>query len=141
MGRLDAIGGGRLEPLALTVTPTHVFSGDHGQRIRLAARSDGPPTPASWAIGALYFLALDASSGLEGVDALVAPCAPNFRIVTVGQLERLLREAPTVEVRESAATLPSSDADGPSWLLGAAVGAAGIGTWLAFRRPWPGGRR
>jgi hypothetical protein len=135
VGRVDGIEHPLHAPLTLNVTPTHVFRGDHADRIRLAARSDGPPDPSSWRIGGHYFLALTDAPELEGVDGLVAPCAPNFRITTAEQLDRLVRAAAGVEVREDVLRLASAEAPfGFPVVLALAAGVIGVGCWLAFGR-------
>lgn len=135
VGRVDAIERPLHAPLTLRVTPTHVFGGDLADRIRLAARSDGPPDPRSWRVGGLYFLALADAPELEGIDALVAPCAPNFRITTAEQLDRLILVAAGVEVRDDGVSLASTDAPlGVPIVLGLAAGVIGVGSWLAFGR-------
>lgn len=135
VGRVDAIERSDLAPIILAVTPTHVFSGDVPDAIRLAARSDGPPDPQLWTVGAHYFLALESSSGLEGIGAIVAPCAPNFAIENADDLALLVRAAPSVEVRDPGMPqTSSSSAPGRTFAIGAGIVMAGLGSWLAFRR-------
>jgi hypothetical protein len=135
VGRVDGIEHPLHAPLTLTVTPTHVFGGEPADRIRLAARSDGPPDPSSWRIGGHYFLALTDAPELEGVEGFVAPCAPTFRITTAEQLDRLIRAAASVEVREEVLTLSSAEAPfGFPIIPALAVGVIGVGSWLAFGR-------
>lgn len=142
VGRVDGIAHPLHAPIMLTVTPTHVFAGDLADRIQLAARSDGPPDPTSWRVGAHYFLALADAPELEGADGLVAPCSPNFRITTAEQLDRLVDVAPGVEVRHDVASLSSPDAPlGFPLVLGLAAGVIGLGSWLAFGRRSSGGHR
>lgn len=142
VGRVDEVEHRFHAPVVLTVTPTHVFAGDLADRIQLAARSDGPPDPSSWRVGAHYFLALADAPELDGADGLVAPCAPNFRITTAEQLDRLVDVAPGVEVRDDVPSLSSPDAplDFPI-VLGLAVGVIGLGSWLAFGRRSRSGHR
>lgn len=135
VGRVDEIQHPPFDGIRLSVTPTHVFSGDIADRIRIAARSDGPPDPASWSIGAYYFLALAGESELDGVSGLVAPCAPNFRITTTEQLDRLIGAAPTVEVRDEVSLSASDPGLGAVVVLGAAASVIGLWSWVAFRRP------
>lgn len=135
VGHVDAIERAEFAPIILAVTPTHVFGGDLPDAIRLAARSDGPPDPQSWTVGAQYFLALETASGLEGVDAIVAPCAPNFVIETADELDRLVSAAATVEVREPRIPQTSSTFNlGTTLAIGLGLGVIGLGSWLAFRR-------
>jgi hypothetical protein len=133
VARLDEIELRDGEPITLTVTPTHVFGGRVGTTIRLGARADGPPPPADWTIGELYFLALSEVREVEAVEAVVAPCAPNFRITDQDAFDRLIRAARTVEVRQPEAELVSTDL--PSGVVvGISLAAIGLGSWLAFRR-------
>jgi hypothetical protein len=136
VGRVEAIERPLHAPLVLTVTLTHIFDGDLADRVRLAARSDGPPDPASWQIGGHYFLALQGAPELEGVAGLVAPCAPNFRITAPDQLDQLIGAAPAVEVREGAVQISAGSEwpAGTAVVLGAAAAVIGLGSWLAFRR-------
>ena len=143
VGRVDTIERAEFAPIILVVTPTHVFGGDVPDGIRLAARSDGPPDPQSWTVGAHYFLALETASGVEGLSAIVAPCAPNFVIETADELERLVSAAAEVEVREPGIAQSSSDLHlGTTLAIGLGVGMIGLGSWLTYRRrSTPGERR
>ncbi len=135
VGRVDEIRRGAHAPITLVVTPTHQFSGDQPDRLRLAARSDGPPDPAGWEVGGFYFLALVEAPDVDGADRLVAPCAPNFLITSADQLDRLMRAAPAVELRDVAPTFAS--VLGPPLPIFVALTLAtaiGIGSWLAFAR-------
>jgi hypothetical protein len=141
VGRIDRIEHPVHAPITLTVTPTHVFAGELAPRIRLAARSDGPPDPSSWRVGAHYFLALADAPELEGVDGLVSPCAPNFRITTAEELGRLIGAAPNVEVRDEELPLSSGMPFDVPVFMGLTVGIIGLGGWLAFGRRSHTGRR
>ena len=135
VGRVEGIARPLHAPMTLTVVPTHVFSGDPADRIRLAARADGPPDPNAWQIGSLYFLAVTDAPELEEVSGLVAPCAPNFRITATEQIDRLVDAAPDVDIREEIPAAASSDSI-PTVAVAIASASALIGFagWLAFGR-------
>lgn len=98
--------------LSIVVRPTHVFSGEYPEQLRLLARSDGPPDPSMFQLGRAYFLSLDQVEGSDGL--LIQPCAPNFAI-TAEQLERLIDSAPHVEVREPG--VPAANSGPPIWAI------------------------
>jgi hypothetical protein len=133
VGRVDSVATPEHEAVRLTLTPTHAFGGGPQQPLRLAARSDGPPDPAIWDVDGLYFVALSGFGGVGGADAIVAPCAPNFRIDDAAELERLIGAAPAVTVLEPDAVPPSGL---PVPLLAGVIGASGVGLllWVAFGR-------
>lgn len=119
--------------LSIVVRPTHVFSGEYPEQLRLLARSDGPPDPSMFQLGRAYFLSLDQVEGSDGL--LIQPCAPNFAI-TAEQLERLIDAAAHVEVREPG--VPAANSGPPIWAITAGVIvlmlAAGVGMIV-----WPRG--
>ncbi|HEX2141022.1 MAG TPA: hypothetical protein VHK28_01935, partial [Candidatus Limnocylindria bacterium] len=135
VGRVESVEREELEPITLVVTPTHAFGGDVPQRMRLAARSDGPPPPDSWRVGEHWFLGLEHAGAIEDVNATVAPCAPNFRVTTSDELDSLVQAATTVEIRGVGASIAPAEAPpGTVAILGVSVVAMGIAAWVAFRR-------
>ena len=132
VGRIDSVATPEHDAVRLTLTPTHAFGGGPQQPLRLAARSDGPPDPSIWDVDDLYFVSLSGSEGVDGADAVVAPCAPNFRIADADQLDRLIDAAESVTILEPDA-VPQSSLPVP--LLVGLIGASAIGlvSWLAFR--------
>jgi hypothetical protein len=136
VGRVEAVERIGLEPIVLTVTPTHVFGGGpHQEELRLAARQDGPPDPASWRAGSLWFLALDADEPIEGTDALIAPCAPNFEVADAHDLASLVAVASEVDVRDaSRADSSSAGAPGVAFIVITGVFAVAATSLVAFRR-------
>ncbi len=133
VGRIDSVATPEHDAVRLMLTPTHAFGGGPKQPLRLAARSDGPPDPSIWDVDDLYFVSLSGSEGVDGADAVVAPCAPNFRIADADQLDRLIDAAESVTILEPGA-VPQSSLRLPP-LVGL-IGASAIGlvSWLAFRR-------
>jgi len=133
VGRVDSVTASEHDAVRLTFTPTHAFGGGPQQPLRLAARSDGPPDPSIWDVEGLYFVSLTEPDGVEGADAAVAPCAPNFRIADADQLDRLIDAAQSVTVLEPDA-VPHSSVPVP--LLVGLIGASAIGLqlWIAFGR-------
>ena len=135
VGLVESVEREGLKPITLVVTPTHAFGGDIPQRIWLKARSDGPPPPEFWRVGEHYFLGLEHARTIEDVNATVAPCAPNFRVTTSDELDRLVQAATTVEIRSVGASVAPPEAPhGTVAILGLAVAATGVAAWLAFRR-------